>query len=327
MRLFNFPPAVVAEIADDRSHHPSTNQQSPTADGGSLADRPRCSPSRGHPPEHRLPGQRPAVPRRQPGRRPRCRPGTPVRRPDLRPHPHAPTLEAHFRDHPPRTTADAQATIERLTGVRRRLTQVRKFLKKVGPRVLIAKPGACPRRPTPSPRSSFWTPISVPDWPRRRPVAGWSCSPTPPTSSAGPSSATCGAWSAGSSRPDAVQRPRSHRRRHPRVGPVDERQGGGSGDRRPPAPPNPRTLPDRVDYRRLGQRSLTTHGCADLAAFYRIELLYLPPYSPNLNLIERVWNFIKADALANRWRADFADFRAAIDATLDQLHTTHRDAM
>ena len=64
-----------------------------------------------------------------------------------------------------------------------------------------------------------------------------------------------------------------------------------------------------------------------VAAFYRIELLYLPPYSPNLNLIERVWKFVKADALANRWRADFADFRAAIDATLDRLHTTHRDKM
>lgn len=48
---------------------------------------------------------------------------------------HAPTLEAHFRLHPPRTTADAQATIERLTGVRRGLTQVRQFLKKVGPGV------------------------------------------------------------------------------------------------------------------------------------------------------------------------------------------------
>ncbi|MGH3570151.1 MAG: IS630 family transposase [Pseudonocardia sp.] len=64
-----------------------------------------------------------------------------------------------------------------------------------------------------------------------------------------------------------------------------------------------------------------------IAAYHRIELLYLPPYSPNLNPIERVWKFVKADALANRWRADFAAFRAAIDATLDQLHTTHGGQM
>ena len=49
--------------------------------------------------------------------------------------PHAATLEDHFRRHPPATVADAQATIERLTGVRRGPTQVRQFLKKVGPRV------------------------------------------------------------------------------------------------------------------------------------------------------------------------------------------------
>jgi transposase len=64
-----------------------------------------------------------------------------------------------------------------------------------------------------------------------------------------------------------------------------------------------------------------------LAAYYRIELLYLPPYSPNLNLIERVWKFVKGEALANRWQADFTTFRAAIDATLDQLHTTHQERM
>ena len=28
-----------------------------------------------------------------------------------------------------------------------------------------------------------------------------------------------------------------------------------------------------------------------------IELLFLPPYSPNLNLIERLWKFVKKDVL------------------------------
>jgi transposase len=34
-----------------------------------------------------------------------------------------------------------------------------------------------------------------------------------------------------------------------------------------------------------------------LAARLNIELLYLPSYSPNLNLIERVWKFVKKEAL------------------------------
>ena len=43
---------------------------------------------------------------------------------------HAPALEDHFVENPPRSAAEAQAEIERLTGVRRGLTQVREFLKK-----------------------------------------------------------------------------------------------------------------------------------------------------------------------------------------------------
>ena len=64
-----------------------------------------------------------------------------------------------------------------------------------------------------------------------------------------------------------------------------------------------------------------------VAAFTRIDLVYLPPYSPNLNLIERVWKFVKKAALANHSFTDYPAFKAAIDDTLDRLGTTHRDAM
>lgn len=43
----------------------------------------------------------------------------------------------------------------------------------------------------------------------------------------------------------------------------------------------------------------------------RINLLYLPPYSPNLNLIERVWKLFKKRVLANRYYESFLDFRNA----------------
>ena len=64
-----------------------------------------------------------------------------------------------------------------------------------------------------------------------------------------------------------------------------------------------------------------------LAAFAHIDVVYLPPYSPNLNLIERVWKFVKKEALANRSFADFTAFRAAIDATLAQLGARYKDRM
>jgi len=43
----------------------------------------------------------------------------------------------------------------------------------------------------------------------------------------------------------------------------------------------------------------------------RIELLYLPPYSPNLNLIERAWKFFKKKALANQYYEKYSEFRKA----------------
>ena len=45
---------------------------------------------------------------------------------------HAPTLEEEFKVRPPRSTTQAQATIEKLTGVRRSPTQVRAFMKRLG---------------------------------------------------------------------------------------------------------------------------------------------------------------------------------------------------
>ena len=54
-----------------------------------------------------------------------------------------------------------------------------------------------------------------------------------------------------------------------------------------------------------------------------ITLLFLPSYSPNLNLIERLWKFIKRRTLYGRYHAKFADFQAAIQETINQLHTSH----
>jgi len=56
-----------------------------------------------------------------------------------------------------------------------------------------------------------------------------------------------------------------------------------------------------------------------------IELLFLPSYSPNLNLIERLWKFVKKRALRGKHYADFSAFRAAIDDRLDRLATDYRE--
>lgn len=47
-------------------------------------------------------------------------------------NPHIPSLKAYFEAHPPRTSAEAQAVIERMTGIKRSPTQIKAFLKRIG---------------------------------------------------------------------------------------------------------------------------------------------------------------------------------------------------
>ena len=65
----------------------------------------------------------------------------------------------------------------------------------------------------------------------------------------------------------------------------------------------------------------------ELAASLKIELLYLPSYSPNLNLIERVWKFVKKTCLYSIYYANFEDFKGAISSCLAQTHTTYKKEM
>ena len=53
-----------------------------------------------------------------------------------------------------------------------------------------------------------------------------------------------------------------------------------------------------------------------LAHNLKIDLVFLPPYSPNLNLIERLWKFTKGK-LRVKYYSDFATFKDTIDSIID----------
>lgn len=55
-----------------------------------------------------------------------------------------------------------------------------------------------------------------------------------------------------------------------------------------------------------------------------IELCFLPSYSPNLNLIERLWKFVKKKCLYSKYYEKFPAFKAAISKCLDETMTTHK---
>ena len=58
-----------------------------------------------------------------------------------------------------------------------------------------------------------------------------------------------------------------------------------------------------------------------------IELLFLPAYSPNLNLIERLWKFVKKEVLYSKYYDNFAGFTEAITSCLSQTETKHKKAL
>jgi len=135
MRAFSFSEEVLAEIRHDRYHHPHPRVQRKMevlwlksralthADIAALADVSPRSVQR-------------YLDEYQQGGLDRIRrlawQGKPCELDE-----HRPSLEDYFIEHPPRSAREAQEAIERLTGIRRGLSQVRAFMKKK-----LAWPGA-----------------------------------------------------------------------------------------------------------------------------------------------------------------------------------------
>src|SRR5512135_2044964 len=246
---------------------------------------------------------------------------------------HASSLEDTFLEHPPRSTKQAQAMIEQRTGVRRGLTQVRHFLKdRLGLR--WRKTGAIPVPPkkTVGEHAIFLKEQLEPRLKQARrgrrqvyfvdaahfvfaPLLGF-------------------LWCA----VRLFVRAASGRKRYNVLGALD-------------------SVTHRLirvtnhDYinaesvcallRALAEASVGLpitlvldnaryQKCAvvqALAESLKIDLLYLPGYSPNLNLIERLWRFVRKESLDSMYYEDFSQFTTAIDRCLDDLPTIHKDAM
>ncbi len=58
-----------------------------------------------------------------------------------------------------------------------------------------------------------------------------------------------------------------------------------------------------------------------------IDLLYLPSYSPNLNLIERLWKWVKKRCLNSQYYENFDAFKSAITTIIDSAHTVHKEEL
>jgi transposase len=69
----------------------------------------------------------------------------------------------------------------------------------------------------------------------------------------------------------------------------------------------------RIHHAKLLQPFLKEHE-------HRLTLLFLPPYSPNLNAVERVWGWLKKSVIANRFHATRKDIRKSVLSFLEHLY-------
>jgi len=243
---------------------------------------------------------------------------------------HADTLEDYFRKNPPRSTAEAADVIERLTGVRRGLTQVRKFLGKSG--MKFRKLGMIPAKADAEAQAKF---LDEELWPRLKQAQRLKrvvCFVDAAHFVHGPILGYLWCFAR------LLMRGPSGRKRLNVLGAIDavtheltticnETTIGAESvcdllrklSARYVGLPMTLVL-DNARYQR----------CAlvqELARSLRIELLFLPPYSPNLNLIERLWKFVKKDCLSCRYHEDFARFKGAIVDCLEGVEGKHKEAM
>lgn len=80
--------------------------------------------------------------------------------------------------------------------------------------------------------------------------------------------------------------------------------------------------PDAKEVRAIADGAPCNHG-PDVQVFLaenpRLKLIKLPAYSPNLNLVERLWLLFKKNVLYNKFHPTLAAFKAAIDAFFASL--------
>lgn len=78
-----------------------------------------------------------------------------------------------------------------------------------------------------------------------------------------------------------------------------------------------------LDNARYQRCALVTEKAQQL----KIRLVFLPPYSPNLNLIERLWKFVKRKVLYNQYYPRYEQFYKTIANCLEQTGTTYKQEL
>ena len=228
---------------------------------------------------------------------------------------HRQAIEDHFRKNPPRSTGQAAADIERITGLRRGPTQVRKYLKRLG--LKFRKLGMIPAKADAAEQAKFLDEKLRPRLKQARRLKRVVCFVDAAHFVHGTFLGYLWCFTR------LLIRGPSGRKRFNVLGAID------AVTHELTTVCNETTINAQAICELLGKLSARYVGLPmslvldnaryqkcevvrSLAAELKIELLYLPSYSPNLNLIERLWKFVKKEVLLCRYYEDFGRFKAAI---------------
>jgi len=237
------------------------------------------------------------------------------------------TLEAHFRREPPATVAEAQSAIARLTGIERGPTQVRQFLHRMG--MKFRKVAAVPCKADPAVQEAFKKKELEPRLEQAK--AGerrvYFADAAHFVQSAFLGWLWCFARifvrsGSGRQRFNVLGALCATTHRLTTVCNTGYINSESVCELLRKLAALPDTIPitvvlDNARYQRCKLVKATAQALG-------IELLFLPTYSPNLNLIERLWKFTKKEVLYSKYYANFTDFQHAISSLLDNVHETHR---
>jgi Transposase and inactivated derivatives len=235
---------------------------------------------------------------------------------------HQPTVEASFRQEPPRSVREASARIKKLTGVKRSTTRVRAFLRRMGMSPLAT--GQIPAKADPEKQQQFHDQVLQPLL--QRAMAGqchvlfmdsahfvlaafvsivWCFERVFVKTAPGRFRLNViGAVHATTQKLTALYNT-TYVTADTVVQLLEEVAVRHAG------------LPIHIilDNARYQHCQLVK----DAALRLNITLVFLPPYSPNLNLIERLWKFVKAEVCAANHFKDARTFQNAIVDFLNHL--------
>jgi transposase len=248
-------------------------------------------------------------------------------RQESKPVEHQATIEDHFRKHPPGTVAEASFRIEELTGIKRAPTQTRQFLKKLG--MKPRKVGQIPAKADPQEQEEWkenkleprleeakagkravffvdaahfvYAPFLAPVWCFERLFV---------KAPSGRQRLNVLAALNATTKEIFTVRNLTYVTAETVCELLRLLAGADPG--------MPITIV--LDNARYQKCALVQ----ELAASLGIELLYLPAYSPNLNLIERLWKWVKKKCLYSKYYATSEEFQQAIQGCLGQANSKYQ---